>query len=426
MCQSAHSFDDWPQWRGKNRDGVWSESNIVAELPAEPDVTWRVKIGAGYSGPTVADGKVYVMDRMTEPKTVERVLCFDAETGKPVWQHEYVSQYKIGYPAGPRASVTIDGGFAYSHGAMGQLICFQANDGTVVWEKDLNAAYSIANRDRKLNRMPVWGMTCSPIIYDNLVILQIGANDAGVVAFDRKTGNEVWKATNDRGQYSSPVLISQGEHDVLVCWTGDSVCGIGPGDGTVHWQIPWKPINMPIGCASPVVNKDHIFCTSFYDGSMLIKLDPDQPNAEKVWHQIGVNERQTKAMHSMISTPIWLGSHIYGVDSYGELRCLEAKSGTRVWENLTAVPKSRWSTIHFVHSGDQESELVWMFTERGELINARLSPERFEEISRLKIIEPTRKQLNQRGGVCWSHPAFAMKSVFVRNDNELVRVNLAR
>ena len=112
MCQSAHSFDDWPQWRGKNRDGVWSESNIVAELPAEPDVTWRVKIGAGYSGPTVADGKVYVMDRMTEPKTVERVLCFDAETGKPVWQHEYVSQYKIGYPAGPRASVTIDGGFA--------------------------------------------------------------------------------------------------------------------------------------------------------------------------------------------------------------------------------------------------------------------------------------------------------------------------
>ena len=419
---SDSSVDDWPQGRGESRDGVWSESGVHTTLPSSADVKWEAEIGAGYSGPTVANGKVYVMDRMTEPEAIERVLCFDAESGEQIWKHQYESTYRIGYPAGPRASVTVHDSLTYCHGAMGQLTCLDAEKGKVVWEKDLDKEYSIANRDRKLNRMPIWGMTCSPIIYKNLVILQIGARDAGVVAFDRMTGEEIWKATDDRGQYSSPVLIEQGQTDILVCWTGDSVCGIAAKDGNVHWQIPWKPVNMPIGCASPVVKGNHIFCTSFYDGSMLIKFDSEKPTAEKVWHRIGANEKQTEALHSIISTPIWLDDHIYGVDSYGEFRCLEAMTGKRIWEDQTAVPKSRWSTIHFVQNG----QTIWMFNERGELISANLTPEKFNEISRLKIIEPTKKQLNRRGGVCWSHPAFAMKSVFVRNDNRLIRVSLAK
>ena len=162
--------------------------------------------------------------------------------------------------------------------------------------------------------------------------------------------------------------------------------------------------------------------TSFYDGSMLIKLDTDETKAEKVWHRIGENEKSTDGLHSMISTPIWIKDHIFGVDSYGQLRCLEAKTGDRVWEDLTAVPRARWSTIHFVGNGER----TWMFNERGELLIGKLSPAGFEELSRMKIIEPTRKQLNRRGGVCWTHPAFAMKSVFARNDQELVCVDLAK
>ena len=153
----------------------------------------------------------------------------------------------------------------------------------------------------------------------------------------------------------------------------------------------------------------------------MIRLDPDKPVAEKVWHLVGDSERETQALHSIISTPVWIGDHIYGVDSYGELRCLEAETGKRILEDLTAVPKARWSTIHFVRHGDD----VWMFNERGELIISRLSPDGFQEISRTKIIEPTTAQLNQRGGVCWSHPAFAMKCVFIRNDNELICVDLS-
>ena len=177
---------------------------------------------------------------------------------------------------------------------------------------------------------------------------------------------------------------------------------------------------MPIGVASPVVNGDRVFLTSFYDGSMMLKLSADKPTAELLWKRTGASERQTDALHSIISTPLFLGEYIYGVDSYGEMRCLEAGKGDRVWENLTATPKSRWSTIHFVQRGDR----TWMFNERGELLIGELTPQGLREISRTKLLEPTLEQLNQRGGVCWSHPAFANGHVFARNDAELVCASL--
>ena len=421
FCQV--SADDWPQWRGPTRDGVWQETGVVEKFAAaQLPIQWRVKIGSGYSGPTVANGRVYVTDRLTDPEQLERVVCVDAETGEKVWTHEYKCPYLgIGYTAGPRAAVTIDDGLAYSLGAMGNLFCLDAEQGTVVWSIDLNTEYKIQVRDREANRMPIWGMACSPLIYQDLVIIQVGAKDAGVIAFEKKTGKEVWRSLSDPGQYSSPVLTRQADKDVVVCWTGASVAGLAPQSGQVYWRHEFLPKNMPIGCASPVILKDRLFLTSFYDGSLMLRLLPEQTNVEQVWKQRGPSETETKALHSIISTPIMIDDHIYGVDSYGELRCLDSDTGERIWEDLTAVPKARWSTIHFVQNRDR----VWMFNERGELIISKLTPDGFQEISRAKLIEPTMEQLRQRGGVCWSHPAFAMKSVFARNDNELVRADLS-
>ena len=134
------------------------------------------------------------------------------------------------------------------------------------------------------------------------------------------------------------------------------------------------------------------------------------------------NERSTEALHSIISTPLIRGEHIYGVDSYGEFRCLKLATGERIWEDRSAVPRARWATIHFVQHG----ELTWMFNERGELILAKLSPQGFEELDRGKLIQPTTDQLNRRGtGVCWSHPAFAYRHVFIRSDTELLCVDLS-
>jgi outer membrane protein assembly factor BamB len=407
--------DDWPQWRGPNRDGVWREEGVLEKFASEElKIQWRQPIGSGYSGPTVAGGRVFVSDRVVEPKQIERVHCFDAKTGEPQWTHSYDCVYeKVGYTAGPRASVTVNDGRAYSLGSMGHLFCFEAESGKVVWHKDLDSEYQI--------RMPIWGIAASPLVENDLLIVQIGGEKACLVAFDKKTGEERWRALDDNASYSAPIMIEQAGHRVLVCWTGESVVGMNATTGQVYWQYPCKPAKMVINIATPVLEKNRLFFTSFYDGSLMLQLKSDELAVDQLWRRSGRDEQHTDSLHSIISTPYLEGDFVYGVDSYGEFRCLDAVTGDRIWESLEPTPKSRWSTIHMVRNGQR----MWMFNERGELIIARLSPQGYEEISRAKLLQPTRVQLPQRGGVCWSHPAYAQRHVFARNDEEIVCASLA-
>ncbi len=414
LVTSLHA-EDWPQWRGPRRDGVWQAEGIVTELPeGKLPLVWSTEIGSGYSGPTVANGKVYVMDRTD---TDERVLCLDSATGKEIWVHSYPAAYTVSYKAGPRASVTIDQGKAYSVGSMGHFYCFNAQSGEVLWKRDLQTEYDI--------QMPIWGIASSPLIYKESVILQVsGANGACMVAFKKSDGKEVWRALDERAGYSSPIIIQQAGQDVLVCWTGESLSGLDPNTGKVHWTHPMLPRNMPIGIATPTFDNECVFVSSFYDGSLMVRVPKDSLTSSVIWRSIGKDEQNTASLHAMIGTPLVDGAHIYGVDSYGEMRCLNAETGERIWEDLTAVPKERWSTIHMVRQAN--SEIVWMFNERGELLMTRLDPSGLKIIDRCQLIEPTRAQLPQRGGVCWSHPAFAEQSIFIRNDNRIVRASLAK
>lgn len=411
------SGDDWPQWRGTNRDGVWNEDNIVEQLPkSEIPILWRAPISSGYSGPSVAKGKVYVTDRVEQPTQIERVHCFDARSGKTVWSYRYDCPYTISYPAGPRATVNIVDDIAYSLGSMGHLHAIKADSGDVIWKRDLATDFEV--------EMPIWGISASPLIAHNLIVTQIGGKDgACIVAIDAASGKTVWKALQERAQYSAPVLIRQADHDVVVVWTGDSISGLDLPTGKVLWSISFPVSRMPIGVATPVINGDRIFVTSFYDGSMMVQFDPKSLEAKKLWHEVGVDEQHTKALHSIISTPIFEGDYIYGVDSYGELRCLDAKTGKRIWEDQTATPRDRWSTIHFVQRHGQ----TWMLNEAGDLIIAKLTPEGYHELSRSHLLMPTQAQLARRGGkgVCWSHPAFANQHIYARNDQELICASLA-
>jgi outer membrane protein assembly factor BamB len=407
--------DEWPQWRGSNRDGVWRETGLVDKFASDQlKVRWRKPIGSGYSGPTVADGRVFVTDRVVEPEQVERVHCFDWQTGETLWTFSYPCPYvNVGYTAGPRASVTVDDGKAYALGTMGHLYCFDAASGKPLWSKDLNTEYKI--------RMPIWGISASPLVDGNLVIVQIGGEGACLVGFDKKTGEERWKALPDNASYSAPIMIEQAGRPVMVCWTGDSIVGMNAQTGEVYWKHPFKPEKMVINIATPVLENGRLFFTSFYDGSVMLAVNDKELAVSEVWSRRGRDEQHTDGLHSIISTPYLEGDYVYGVDSYGEFRCLDAKSGDRVWESLKPTPKSRWSTIHMVENAGR----MWMFNERGELVIAKLAPEGYQEISRAKLIEPTEVQLGQRGGVCWSHPAFAHKHVFARNDRELVCASLA-
>ncbi len=413
LPRSVSRADDWPQWRGVDRQGRWSESGIATTLPAgQMPLVWSAPISAGYSGPTVANGRVFITDKV---EATERILCFNEADGREQWKHEYPSVYRVGYPAGPRASVSVDQGQAFALGTMGDLHSVDAATGKILWHRDLNADYQI--------EMPIWGISASPLVYQGLVIAHIGATEgASIIALDRETGKERWRSLSDRAQYSAPIVIRQLNRDVIVVWTGDNVVGLDPLTGKPHWQIPFAPTKMPIGVPTPIVEGERLFVSSFYDGSMMIRIPSDRLAAEKLWHIRGKDERNTEALHAMIGTPLFRNGYIYGVDSYGQLRCLNADTGARVWEDLTATPQERWSTIHMVQNGED----TWMLNELGELLIATLTPEGFTEKSRAKLIEPTLPQLpsRRRGrGVVWSHPAFANRHVFARNDELLVCAN---
>ncbi len=409
--------EDWPQWRGVHRDGVWNEEGIVDKLPTpELPIRWRLPISAGYSGPAVSNGLVYVTDRVEEPKQIERIHCCKANTGEKVWEYAYDCEYSISYPAGPRATVSVVDNVAYALGAMGHLHAVNATTGQILWKRDLGAEFQV--------EMPIWGISASPLIADGLLIAQIGGkNGACIVALEIESGREAWRALAEPAQYSAPILIEQAKQQIVVVWTGASVSGLHLNTGKVAWRVDFPVTRMPIGVATPVVHDNRIFLTSFYDGSMMIEFEKDATEAKKLWHVIGKDEQHTEALHSIISTPIFDGKHIYGVDSYGELRCLDASNGRRIWEDKSATPQDRWSTIHFV----QHKSQTWMLNEAGDLIIAELSPNGYKELSRSHLLKPTLAQLSRRGGkgVCWSHPAFGNQHVFARNDEELICASLA-
>lgn len=412
--------DDWPQWRGPTRDGVWHETGIVEKFASpELEIKWSAKISNGYGHPTVADGRVYVTDRVVDGiKQIERVHCFEATKGYRLWLRSYPVVYEVAsHDTGPRGSVAVHDGRAYSFGTMGKLLCLDAATGEILWQKDTVAEYKI--------EVPKWGLSCSPLVYEDLVILQLGGADgACIVAFDGKTGKEIWRAVDDAASYSSPIVIDQAGKEVLVCWTGEHVVGIDPLTGQVYWDHLEKPTKFVRHCASPVWGQDRLVMSSFFDGAFALKLHKDRLAVEKIWQHVGKSEKpgETRGLHTNIAEPTILGDHIYGVDSYGQVRCLALDTGERVWESIDEIiPQRRWGTLRFIRNGDND----WLFTDSGELVIGHLSRQGFEEISRAKLLKPTKRSSpRSRTGVCWSHPAFANQHVYARNDEELVCASL--
>lgn len=411
---------DWPEFQGAGRGNVWTAEGLPESfVAADLERVWTAPVAAGYSGPTVAGQAVLLMDR--PDKGHERVVCVDRESGERRWVHTYPSRYEqVDYGNGPRASVTIADGKAYSMGTMGHLHCLDVGQGRVLWARDLRADYAVD--------VPVWGLTSSPLVVGGVVVVQAAApaDGATILALDKETGKERWRAFSDKAGYVSPILIRQGGTRVLVAWTGERIAGLNPADGSVYWEVPTPPTRMPINVPAPALSEDgtRMFLSVFYDGSKMLALDPEKPAAELRWARAGINERRTEALHCMISPPFIRDDHVYGIDSYGQMRCLDATTGERIWEDQTAVPKGRWATVFMVRQAG--TDRVWALNERGELILARLTPEGYREISRAKLIEPLTPLLQRPDGVVlWSPPAFAGDSVYLRNDRELIRVRIA-
>jgi outer membrane protein assembly factor BamB len=421
--------DDWPQWQGPRADGVWREMGIVEKFPAGgPPVRWRVPVGAGYSSPAVANGRVFLTDRpdsqtrgqpggaLERAKEAgrERVLCFDEKDGRLLWQHEYDCPYFISYPSGPRASPTVAGNRVYTLGAEGDLHCLDVATGRVVWARSFKKDYSVTTQ--------TWGFAAPPLVDGHRVICMVGGEGHTVVAFDRETGKEIWRSLNARETgYAPMTILEAGGRRQLIAWDSEALNGLDPETGQVYWSEPFKT-KMAHAIGTPRRNGDFLFISSFFDGSMLLRLDAAQPKATADWQIKGRSETRSEGLHSLMSTPFIEGGHIYGVCSFGQLRCLNLATGERVWETLVPTSRdgkpARWMTAFLVKHEDR----FFIYNETGDLIIARLTPQGYEEISRAHLLDPT----NRAGGrdVHWSHPAFANRSVYVRNDRELLCADL--
>ena len=403
--------DDWPQWGGPQRDIVWRETGILDKFPTKGLLPrmWATPLGDGYSGPAVADGRVFITDRQVKTN-MERVLCLDAETGDEIWKHEYPCEYTVSYPAGPRSTPVVDSNRVYTVGAMGHLFCFDVATGKIHWRKNFVDEYDTP--------LPIWGMVASPLVDGRqLIALVGGAEGALVVSFDKETGAELWRALDDTAiGYAPPVIHTFDGVRQLIVWHPTAVSSLNPDNGDVYWEIPFE-VRVGLSIPMPRRQGNRLFVTSFYNGPLMIEVHGKQ--AKLVWKGNSNSEIETDKLHSIMPTPIFTKSHIFGVCSYGQLRCLNAQTGERVWETFKATGKGRWWNAFLIPHEDR----CFLHNEQGDLIIARLTADGYDEISRAKLIEPTREV--RRRMTIWSHPAFAMKSVFARNDKEIVRVNLA-
>ena len=422
--------DDWPQWLGPQRDGVWRETGIVEKFPVEgPRIRWRTPIGGGYTGPAVAGGRVYVMDRQRpsgagkpgnafqrgqNPGT-ERVLCLNESDGAILWKHEYDCPYTVSYAAGPRATPVVAEGKVYTLGAEGNLLCLDATNGRVLWSRDFKKDFGA--------RTPVWGFAGHPLLDGQKLICLVGGEDSLAVAFDKATGKELWRALSAREPgYCPPTIISAGGTRQLIIWHPESVNSLDPETGKVHWSHSWA-IRSGLTIATPRQAGDMLLLSSFYNSSHCFRLDAAKPAAELAWQGTRNSERNTDTLHSLMSTPFIENGHIYGVCSYGQLRCLKLETGERVWDTLAATTRDgkevRWGNAFLIKQGDR----FFLANELGDLIIARLTPKGYEEISRTRLIEPD--NTDPRRTVVWSHPAFANQCVYARNDREIVCASLA-
>jgi len=411
--------EDWPEWRGKGRNGIWTESGILDKFPEKGlTAVWRTPIHGGFAGPAVAAGRVFVTDfkRSSGKKGMERALCLDEKSGKILWTREWDADYQgISYDTGPRATPTVDGDRVYIVGGSGTLLCLNARTGDVIWRKDYVKDYRM--------QMPTWGIASAPLVDgDRLIAIVGGQPDAKVIAFDKMTGKEIWRAlpSDSEQGYSQPVIVAARGTRQLIIWDPTAVVALDPATGKTYWQHPFR-INLSLTLATPVFDGSRLLVSSFYNGSMLLDLAKEK--ASVIWKGKSNSEINTDGLHAVVNTPVIDGDYIYGICSYGQFRCLNLKTGERIWETMEVTKeKARWASGFIVRHGDR----YFINNDRGELIIAKLSAQGYQEISRTQLIKPTSNPGNRRelGAVNWSHPAYANRHIVARNDEEIISVSL--
>lgn len=414
--------EDWPRIFGPRDDGTSSEEGILRDWRGgKLRVRWTIETGEGYGMGAVAKGRYFHFGKYDDRAVLK---CLNAESGKLLWQFPYQSDYQdiYGYDSGPRASPVIDGDRVYIYGVEGLLHCLKVTDGSLIWKVDTAKEYDVVQN--------FFGVGSTPLVYEDLLLVMVGgspkesltlapgdlgkvkSNGSGIVAFDKKTGKEIYRSIDDLASYSSLRMMELDGKPVCLAWMRESLHGFDPKTGKQGFAFPWRARKLEsVNAATPVVIGSKLLVTECYqNGSALIDVSGKEP--EIIWSDRG---KRAQALAAHWNTPIVSGDYLYGCSGRHSgsamLRCVNWKTGEIQWSQ-GGLGHASMTKIdgHFVLLG-----------EMGQLLLIKEDPERFNVVTQFESVEGNELKLRPP---CWAAPVIAHGFVWVRGKNTLACLEL--
>ena len=389
---SAAAGRQWTAFRGPERDGRYREPiTLNLDWASSLKPVWKQPIGGGYASFAVVNGKAFTIEQRRDR---EVVTAYDVATGRELWAYSWAANFQESMGGdGPRSTPTWDGGRLYALGATGELHVLDAESGRRIWSRNILTDNQAQNL--------TWGMSASPLIVDDkVIVLPGGSPGKSVVAYNKLTGEPVWKSLDDKQAYTSPIAVALAGQRQLVVVSARRIMGLTIEEGKLLWEHPWVT-EYDVNSAQPLVVDDRrIFLSSGYGhGALVLEVTRSGSgfSVRPLWENIN--------MKNKFSSSVLKDGHIYGLDE-AILACVDVSTGERKWKG------GRYGYGQLVLAGDR----LIVLTETGDLALVKASPTAFEEQARFPAIE----------GKTWNHPAIGGGYLLVRNSSEMAAFRLAR
>jgi outer membrane protein assembly factor BamB len=378
----AQANANWPQWRGPNRDGISNETGLLKQWPADgPPLAWKAKgAGTGYSSLVISNGKLYTMGLRGDR---EVIVAFDVATGKEAWATPHGGAFRNDQGDGPRGTPTVDGDRVYALGGNGDLTALDARTGKLVWTKNILKEFGGSNI--------TWGISESPLVLGNKILVNAGGSDASIVALNKSDGSVIWKSQSDKAGYSSAIPLSLNGLTQVVFFTGRRAVGLDANDGRLLWEYR-KPSNGTANAATPIARGNRVFISSDYGtGGGVVEIKPDN-TAQEIWF--------SNSMRNHHSSSVLVGDYLYGF-SGSILTAMKFDTGELTWKDRSVGKGS------LVYADGH----LYCFSENGVVGLVEASPAGYKEKGRFRI--------QQDSLPTWSHPVVAGGRLYLRDQDTI-------
>lgn len=388
---SASFAQDWPQWRGANRDGHIASFTTPKVWPEQLKMKWKVDVGFGHSSPLVVGKKVFLQSRQGEQEVAS---CFDLDTGKLLWKDGYAAPYQMnpaamGHGKGPKSTPAVAAGKLYTLGITGILSCYDTATGKVLWRKEFSKRFKFTSPD--------FGTAMSPVVDNGLVIVHVGGQDSGaLIAFDAESGTEKWGWKNDGPGYASPIVVELAGIRQVITQSQQNIIGVNETNGELLWQIPFTT-DYAQNIVTPVLYKEMLIFSGLDKGTFAVKLvkNGGKVKPETVW--------TNKEVSMYMNSPVLNGDYLYGMShkKKGQFFCIDAKTGATVW---TSNGREGDNAV-ILNTGS----LLFLLDDAADLTIANADAKKYEVLKKYTVAQ----------SATWAHPAIIGKQILIKDFSSL-------